>query len=326
MANGRALPSALLFDTLLGRAWNIALANYGQAQSLENPGLPDSLSRTDGQYALPNFNSRFDAGSVDRVLREHDASVQAQLGEVAQLWAQEFEGVMRIVAPVGPGFRGAVAWLRRSATGDDGLGYLGRDHRVAQGDVQAAAVLAGLNQRGLPMPPGAAPALAAVAGGITGLYGARLVAQLDADREAARRKLVIDGVEALVQLRNAALDAAMDYVFARMNMMFDVFGRNNDYLTAIRRDEQAMQTRMQVSSADLQRWDAGLQMTHDSASETQRKVKVLNDRALAKGELTVEQHIKRTRRFSSRAASALNSAGVSVNSQASESNTVDAEA
>ena len=325
MANGRALPSALLFDTLLGRAWDIALANYGKAQSLSDIGIPDTLSVASGAYNIPKFTSNFNTDAGEALLGAHDIALKLQLQEVSEQWAREFEGVMRLVAPVGEGFTAAVSWLRGLALGQDGLGYLGQDHRIAQHQRQAAEVLAGFNARGLPAPPGAMPALKTVVADITGLYGQRLTVQLDADREAARKKLTIEGVETLVKLRNAALDAAMDYVFAQMNMMFDVFGRNNDYLTALRRDEQGMQTRMQVRSAELSRWDANLQVTHAGATDSQRKTKVLNDRSLGKFELSMEQRIKRTRRLSSRAASALNSAGVQVNSTASESNNVDAE-
>ena len=325
MANGRALPSALLFDTLLGRAWDIALANYGQAQALENPGISDTLTVAKGEYAVSPFQSLFNTGSVAGVVAAHDASVRSRLDEVADMWAGEFKGVMDVVAPVGPGFTAAVAWLNKVTNGGDGLGYLGRDHRISQFSGFAATAAGSVNARSLPVPPGAGPALQAISASITGLYGGRLVAQIDADREAARRKLQIDAVETLVQLRNAALDAAMDYMFAQMNMMFDVFGRNNAYLTSIQRDQQAMQARMQVRSAELARWDDNLQMTHEGTVDEQRKVKALNDRYLEVMSLEVEQRIKRLRRFSSRAASALNSAGVSVSSQASESNTVNAE-
>lgn len=325
MANGRALPTALLFDTLLGRAWDIALANYGNAQSIENLTIPDTLSTTKGEYSINSFRSSFNTDEVRGVLNGHDNAVRKKLEEVAALWADEFKGIIEIVAPIGPGFHAAVAWLRKVANGGDGLGYVGQDHRNNQLARFTSTALGSSTARGLPMPPGAAPALQAVAGGITGLYADRLRVQMDADREAARHKLQIDAVVTLVELRNAALDAAMEYVFGQMNMMFDVFGQNNDYLTKIRRDEQAMQARMAVRSAELARWDESLAMTNDSYTDAHRKVKALNDRYLEIMSLEVEQRVKRLRRYSSQVASALNSAGVSVSSQASESNTVDAE-
>ena len=65
-----------------------------------------------------------------------------------------------------------------------------------------------------------------------------------------------------------------------------------------------------------------VRMAMDAALNEQRKTKALNDRALQKIELTVEQHIKRLRRLSSRAAAVINSAKVSVGSDATESNNV----
>ena len=325
MPNGRALPSTLLFDWLLDRAWSMGLNSYAQANGIATPPINDDMSRPDGAYTINRFATTYSGGGVAAAVAQHDRALQAQLEEVAAMWATEFQGVMGLVAPVGPGFHSAVQWLRDVTNGHDGLGYVGRDHRIAQAQSQAAQALSALNARGLPMPAGASAALHQVATGITGLYGARLVAQIDADREAERRKLVIDAVEALAKLRNEALDAAMDFMFAQMNMMFDVFGRNNNYLTAIQREEQAMQARMQVRSSELTSWDQSLMQSHDGNQDAQRKAKAVNDRSTEKTQLMVEQHVKRLRRYSSRAAASLNSAGVSVNSTASESNSVDAE-
>ena len=325
MPNGRALPSALLFDWLLGRAWSLGLNSYAQANSIAMPAIDDNMAKVDGAYSIKRFASSFSRDGVASAVARHDRSLEAQLEEVALMWATEFQGVMQLVAPVGPGFHTAVRWLRDVTNGRDGLGYVGRDHRIAQAQGQAALALATVNARGLPIPTGANAALLQVASDITNLYGTRLVAQLDADREAERKKLLIDAVETLSKLRNEALDAAMDFVFAQMNMMFDVFGRNNNYLTNIQREEQAMQARMQVLSAELTAWDQGLMQVHDGSQDAQRKAKALNDRNIEKKQLMVDQHIKRLRRYSSRAAAALNSAGVSVTSTAAESNSIDAE-
>lgn len=325
MPNGRALPSALLFDWLLGRAWNMGMNSYAQANGIAMPAIDDNMAKVDGAYSIERFASSFSGDGVTAAVALHDRSLEAQLEEVARMWATEFQGVMQLVAPVGPGFHTAVQWLRDVTNGRDGLGYVGRDHRIAQAQGQAALALAAVNARGLPVPTGANAALLQVASDITNLYGTRLVAQLDADREAERKKLLIDAVETLSKLRNEALDAAMDFMFAQMNMMFDVFGRNNNYLTDIQREEQAMQARMQVLSAELTAWDQGLMQVHDGSQDAQRKAKALNDRNIEKKQLMVDQHIKRLRRYSSRAAAALNSAGVSVTSTAAESNNIDAE-
>ncbi|MDH0423440.1 hypothetical protein [Delftia tsuruhatensis] len=325
MANGRALPSAILFDELLGRAWGIALQKYGEAQAIESPVTSFTPARTDGAYRLPQYSSGFNPASAGSWVAQHDNALAKQLGQVADEWAVEFQGVMDIVAPVGPGWRNAVAWLRASVHGQDGLGYVGQDHRLAQARQQGVQVLGGLNQRGLPVPAGAAQALQAVAGGVLDLYQGRLAAQMTADREAERRRQLGDAVTELARLRNAALDTAMDFVFGRMNIMYDVFGRNNEYLTRVRRDDQALAAQMQVASAELQRWDAQVLANQDGSAASQRTVKAMNDRALEVIGLNVEQQVKRLRRLSTGSAAALNSAGVSVNSQATESNTVNYE-
>ena len=325
MANGRALPSAILFDELLGRAWGIALQKYGEAQAIESPVASFTPARTNGAYRLPQYSSGFDPASASAWVAQHDKALAKQLAQVADEWAVEFQGVMDIVAPVGPGWRNAVEWLRATMHGQDGLGYVGQDHRLAQARQQGVQVLGGLNQRGLPVPPGAAQALQAVAGGVVDLYQGRLAAQMTADREAEHRRLLVDAVTELARLRNAALDTAMDFVFGRMNIMYDVFGRNNEYLTRVRRDDQALAAQMQVASAELQRWDAQALANQDGSAASHRTVKAMNDRALEVIGLNVEQQVKRLRRLSTGSAAALNSAGVSVNSQASESNTVNYE-
>lgn len=325
MANGRALPSALLFDWLLGRAWDIALKNYAEAQEIEAPETGGTAHKAEGAYRLPEYANSFDPREAAAWVAQHDLSVQKQLESVIQLWSGEFQGVMNVVAPVGPGWRQAVQWLRNTIHGRDGLGYVGQDHRLAQAREQGAQALGALNQRGLYVPAGAGQALQAVAGQVVSLYQGQLAAQMSADREAEHRRLLIDCVTELARLRNAALDASMDYMFAQVNMMFDVFGRNNDYLNRIRRDERAMASRMQVASAELTSWDAVALSRQSATAARVGDAKARNDRMLEIQGMTVEQHIKRMRRKSSQAASALNSAGVSVNSQASESNTVDAE-
>ncbi|MFS4514368.1 hypothetical protein ACMFLR_10930 [Delftia tsuruhatensis] len=325
MANGRALPSAILFDELLGRAWGIALQKYGEAQAIESPVASFTPARTDGAYRLPQYSSGFDPADAGSWVAQHDKALARQLDQVVDEWAVEFQGVMDIVAPVGPGWRNAVAWLRATMHGQDGLGYVGQEHRLAQARQQGVQVLGGLNQRGLPVPAGGMAALQAVAAGVTGLYQERLAAQMTADREAERRRMLVDAVTELALLRNAALDTAMDFVFGRMNIMYDVFGRNNEYLTRVRRDDQALAAQMQVASAELQRWDAQVLANQDGSAASQRTVKAMNDRALEVIGLNVEQQVKRLRRLSTGSAAALNSAGVSVNSQATESNTVNYE-
>lgn len=323
MANGRALPSALLFDWLLGRAWGLGLQNYAAAQNITTPVLTGEASSVDGAYKFPKFSQKFDPREVEQQVRAHDAALLRQLQAVSVSWGKEFGEMMSLIAPVGPGFQTAVEWLSGVVRGRDGLGYVGRDHRAAQARVQTSTVLSGLNQRLLPVPRGAAAAVSAVAASMLEIQDRRAAIQMDADREAERKKLVIDAVEELVRLRNSALDAAMDYIFVQMSLMFDVFGRNNDFLTGLKRQEQALASRMQLTGSHLDEWDARVLMNADSNSAAQRIAKARNDHALQKAQMMVDQRIKRIRRYSSNTASALNSAGISVNSTASESNTVD---
>lgn len=80
---------------------------------------------------------------------------------------------------------------------------------------------------------------------------ARTKAQMQADHTAEAHKLRIDKVEALIKTRNDALEATMDYLFTQLHLMFDVFGRNNDYLTRLQREEQSIKARMDIRNAEL---------------------------------------------------------------------------
>jgi hypothetical protein len=64
--------------------------------------------------------------------------------------------------------------------------------------------------------------------------------------------------------------------------------------------------------------------TDDSHAAAIRKIGAAVERANTIDAMSADAHIRLLRRYSSRAAAALNSAGVSVNSTASESNTIDA--
>ena len=66
--------------------------------------------------------------------------------------------------------------------------------------------------------------------------------------------------------------------------------------------------------------------TDDSHAAAIQKIKAGVERANTLAQMSAEANIKLLRRYSSRAAAALNSAGVSVSSTASESNNINAEA
>lgn len=325
MANGRALPSALLFDWLLGRAWNMAMASYANAQNfsandLEGP-QETGVSAGSGGPTIEKFLSRYAGNEAAALVGAHDQSLQGQMRDVANEWATQFQAVMTHAAPVGPGFQLAIAWLRNVVNGGDGLGYLGQDRRLSQAMGYAAQ---DVNPYSMPLPPGALTALQGVATRTAGLHVDRLDAQMQADRAAEAHKLRIDAAEALLKAYNAALDAVMEHMFTQMHLMFDVFGRNNNYLTALQRHEQAVSARMQVRTAELAEWNERIMTTDDSHAASIQRIKAGVERGNTLAQMSAEANIKLLRRYSSRAAAALNSAGVSVNSTASESNNINA--
>ena len=330
MANGRALPSALLFDWLLVRAWNMALTSYANAENFSSKNIGGGgsqeagVSTGGGAPSIEKFLTRYAGDEPAALVVNHDRELEGQMKEVADKWAAEFQGIIALTAGVGPGFTAAVEWLRKVTNGGDGLGYVGHAHRAGQADSFASQVLT-INQRNLPTPTGANAALRGVAEREAALLVARTKAQMQADRQAEEHKLRIDAVEALIKARNDALEAAMDHVFTQMHLMFDVFGRNNDYLTRLQRDEQSIRARMDIRTAELAGWAERVQTTDDSHAAHIQKLKAITARANTMDEMSVDAHIKLLRRYSSRAASALNSAGVSVNSTASESNSINAE-
>lgn len=332
MAIGRALPSALLFDWLLGRAWNMAQISYANAERFGSAGLGQGGSGESGVDAggggpsIERFLSRYHGDEAAALVTAHDRSLEGQMREVARRWATEMQGMIAAAAPMGEGFLLAVQWLRGVVNGADGLGYLGYDHRAAQAAGYAAEIVAGVNARGLPVPAGAQAALQAVAGREAGLHVGRALAQMQADGAAERHKLRIDAAEALIRVRNEALDAVMEHAFTQLHLMFDVFGRNNDYLNRLQREEQSIKSRMDVRSAELAGWNERIQTTDDSHAGVVQKLRAFTARANTMDEMSADANIRLLRRYSSRAAAALNSAGVSVNSTASESNNLDAEA
>ncbi len=329
MPNGRALPSALLYDWLLGRAWNMALNSYANAANFSSTKIGGGNIETGvsvgGPASTEKFLSRYAGDEPAALVAAHDQELNGQLHEVAEKWATEFQGVMSVVAPMGPGFQLAINWLRKVVNGGDGLGYLGYDHRRAQAAGYASTVTGWADARGLAVPPGAAAAQRAVASRMAALHVERSAAQMRADHEAERHRLQVDAAEALLRAYNEALDAAMEYAFTQMHLMFDVFGRNNNYLTRLQREEQAIRARMEIRMAELADWDERIMTTDDSHQAANQKLRALTERANTIDSMAAESHINLLRIYSRRAAAALNSAGVSVNSTASESNDINAE-
>lgn len=325
MPNGRALPSALLYDWLLGRAWSLALVSQANANTLGPENLVYDPGIADGSYAIAKFLSKYEGNESAALVQAHDQALNRQLQGLADDWAAEFKGLIDIVAPIGPGFLNAVEWLRKVVNGGDGLGYIGQDHRAQQALNYGIAIDAGLNERGLPTPPGAMAALRTTSTGVMALHYGNMNNAMTATALQEAQRLRIDAAEALIKARDDALDATLDYLFTEMTLMFDVFGRNNNYLTKLQRDVGAMRNRMAVRGAELSDWEARVQQLDDRRQATIQRSEEFNKRQVAKLEMEAEAQIKMLRRYSSRAASAINSAGVSVTSQAQESNEIDAE-
>lgn len=326
MANGRALPSALLFDWLLGRAWNMAMTSYANAHRFSALDLGGGASESGVSAAvsgptIEKFLTQYQGNEAAAQVAAHDQALRGQMKDVADYWATQFNSILTHAVPIGPGFQLAVEWLRGVVNGADGLGYLGQDRRLAQAQVYAAQ---NVNPYNLPLPSGALGALQGVAARTAALHVNRLDAQMTADRIAERHKLRVDAAEALLRAYNAALDAVMDHIFTQMHLMFDVFGRNNDYLTNLQRDADTIKARAQIRSAELAEWNERIMTTDDSHAASIQRIKASVERHNTLDQMKVEGNIKLLRRYSSRAAAALNSAGVSVNSTASESNNINA--
>lgn len=327
MPNGRALPTALLFDELLARAWERAQRNVNAATTLAAPVVDASmLAKGAGEYDIPPFEPRVVAFSARDILLDYDIGVANQLRALQTAWESEMRQVINTVAPLGAVYDQALAWLARSAGGDDALGYLGQEHRAAQlQGMQAQVLQSAGNPRGLPQPAGAAAALLAVGAHLTGIALGRADAQMSADRERERMGLQVEAAELLMRLRNAAVDAAIDYVNNRMTVMLEVYGSNNDFRTEVEMGAATKRATMQAAVSALDLHEVGIKNTHAAFMDQSRRVGEINDRAMERTMMLVDSYVKRMRRHATRATSALNSAGVSVNSTASESNTVSAD-
>ena len=154
------------------------------------------------------------------------------------------------------------------------------------------------------------------------------IGTLDTPEKYEAHKLRIDAAEALLRAYNEALDAVMEHMFTQMHLMFDVFGRNNNYLTALQRHEQAVSARMQVRTAELAEWNERIMTTDDSHAASIQRIKASVERGNTLAQMSAEANIKLLRRYSSRAAAALNSAGVSVSASSAENSieaTIDSE-
>lgn len=328
MPNGHVMQTTLLFDTLLYFAWQRAMERINKAAELTEPEFNAEMQKTADVYSLPRFDPGQPQFSLElqRMLADYDQGVAAQLRELNEDWSNTFFELMGGLTPVSASFNEAVRWYARVVAGQQALGYVGRDHRLAQSAaagqqaLQGAVALHSL----LPMPAGAGAALQRINTDLTSLSHARLAASLGASDDDARMKLRIEAIADLVSLRNQVQDACRDYVFAQMSYMFEVYGDNNTFLTKYRRDALLQRTALGNLANKLGAYETQVAELGLGTADGQRVVAAANERTVTKAQMLIEDYLKRIRREASKASAALNGVGVSVNSGSSERNTVDA--
>ena len=328
MPNGHAMQTTLLFDTLLYFAWQRAMERVNMAADLTAPEFNEETLKTAKVYALPTFDPgqpQF-TRDLERMLGDYDRGVADQLRQLNTGWGNTFFDLMGGLTPVSESFNEAVRWYARVVSGQQALGYVGRNQREAQSDAvgqqarQGATALHAL----LPMPVGAGAALQRITTDLTGLSQTRMKASLDAAEDDARMKMRIEAIADLVSLRNEVQDACRDYVFAQMSYMFEVYGDNNTFLTKYRRNALLQRTAMGNLANKLGAYETKVAELGIGTADEQRVVQVTNERAIAKAQMLIDSYLKRIKREASKASASLNGVGVTVNSSSSERNTVDA--
>ena len=329
MANNRSLPSAHIFNAMLARALQMAQASYDNAANFGKDTIPQDGVETGvdlggGGGKAPKF-SKYEGDEANPIIAQHDRKLAAQIKQVSDDWAIEFTQILGISAPLGAGFKEAIAWLRGVVNGADRIGNVGQGSRQAQAENFAVLAPQSLAQRGFFLPPGANAALMASAGQVSLIHTSIMAARMSADRIETRMKMRVDAAEALLKAYDDAVAATLDYLAAEMHLMFDVFGRNNDFLVQVQREYQSLKDIMDLRSYELAALKERLDTTHDSQAGVNRELQALTERANTRASTRVEANIKMLRRYASRAASALNSVGVSIDSSAQESNNLDAE-
>lgn len=328
MPNGHAMQTTLLFDTLLYFAWQRAMERVNMAADLTAPEFNEETLKTAKVYALPTFDPaqpQF-TRDLERMLGDYDRGVADQLRQLNTDWDNTFFDLMGGLTPVNESFNEAVRWYARVVSGQQALGYVGRNQREAQSDAvgqqarQGATALHAL----LPMPVGAGAALQRITTDLTGLSQTRMKASLDAAEDDARMKLRIEAIADLVSLRNEVQDACRDYVFSHMSYMFEVYGDNNTFLTKYRRNALLQRTAMGNLANKLGAYETKVAELGIGTADEQRVVQVTNERTIAKAQMLIDSYLKRIKREASKASASLNGVGVTVNSSSSERNTVDA--
>lgn len=328
MPNGHAMQTTLLFDTLLYFAWQRAMERVNMAADLTAPEFNEDLLKTAKVYALPTFDPgqpQF-TRDLERMLGDYDRGVAGQLRQLNTDWDNTFFDLMGGLTPVNESFNEAVRWYARVVSGQQALGYVGRNQREAQSNAAGQQALHGATALHalLPMPAGAGAALHRITTDLTGLSQTRMKASLDAAEDDARTKLRIEAIADLVSLRNEVQDACRDYVFAQMSYMFEVYGDNNTFLTKYRRNALLQRTAMGNLANKLGAYETKVAELGIGTADEQRVVQVTNERTIAKAQMLIDSYLKRIKREASKASASLNGVGVTVNSSSSERNTVDA--
>ena len=196
MANNRSLPSAHIFNAMLARALQMAQASYDNAanfgkDTIPQDGVEAGADRGRGSDKPPKF-SKYEGDEANPIIAEHDRKLAAQIKQVSDDWAIEFKQVLGISAPLGAGFKEAIAWLRGVVNGADRIGNVGQGNRQAQAENFAVLAPQSLTQRGFFLPPGADAALMASAGQVSSIHTSIMAARMNADRIETRMKMRVD--------------------------------------------------------------------------------------------------------------------------------------
>lgn len=330
MANGLLLDSVAFFDTLLANAWQRALAAYNKGAGLSAPALElADLQKWGVSYAQPTLRTPspsmpYAAGTA-QVLERMDEDTSLRLKQYIAQWEAEVGTLLQEATPAPASFEAGLQWLRRAAAGEDVLGSMGQAaHEQLLVEMQTAA--GDFNARGLPLPPGAQPALQAVQHQLGTLMQGQMVRRMEADRMQALIRLRYDALVRMLALCHRVQDAMRDYALERISYVPSVFGSNNQTLMEHRYKVEQLRSRLSVAEQDMRAYELGVDQTGLALDDRARIAESLNGQVLNRASLQADAFVRRMRKSAQQIASALNSASVGVGFTSSESNTVDEDA
>lgn len=330
MANGVLLDSVAFFDTLLANAWQRALAAYNKGAGLSAPALElADLQKWGVNYAqptlpTPSLSMPYAAGTA-QALERMDEDTSLRLKQYIAQWEAEVGTLLQEATPAPASFEAGLQWLRRAAAGEDVLGSMGQAaHEQLLVEMQTAA--GDFNARGLPLPPGAQPALQAVQHQLGTLMQGQMVRRMEADRMQALIRLRYDALVRMLALCHRVQDAMRDYALERISYVPSVFGSNNQTLMEHRYKVEQLRSRLSVAEQDMRAYELGVDQTGLALDDRARIAESLNGQVLNRASLQADAFVRRMRKSAQQIASALNSANVGVGFTSSESNTVDEDA